>query len=119
MLLFGFANPELMKVAQLQFSNNTPKIGDDITFSFKLRLEIKEKQKVRVEYIVHFIKANGKPSPKVFQIKEVAMQPGKHSITKKHTFKNMSTRKHYPGEHKFQVVVNGEAKASGVIELGA
>ena len=117
MLLFGFANPELMKVDDLQFSNNMPTIGDDITFSFNLNLEIKEKQKVRVEYIVHFIKANGKPSPKVFQIKEVAMAPGKHAITKKHTFKNMSTRKHYPGEHKFEVVVNGDVKAEATLSL--
>lgn len=117
MLLFGFANPELMKVTDLSFSNNLPKIGEDITFSFTLNLEIKEKQKVRIEYFVHFIKANGKPSPKVFQIKEVAMLPGKHSITKKHTFKNMSTRKHYPGTHKFEVVVNGEVKAELTLNL--
>jgi len=66
---------------------------------------------------VYFIKANGKPSPKVFQIKEVAMAPGKHAITKKHTFKNMSTRKHYPGEHKFEVVVNGDVKAEATLSL--
>ena len=46
------------------------------------------------------------------------MEPGKHTITKKHTFKNMSTRKHYPGEHKFEVVVNGDVKTAGTIELG-
>lgn len=117
MLLFGFANPELMSVQHLQFSNKAPKIGEDILFNFDLNLEIKQKQKVRIEYIVHFIKANGKPSPKVFQIKELAMAPGKHSITKKHTFKNMSTRKHYPGKHKFEVVINGEVKAGETIIL--
>ncbi len=117
MLLFGFANPERMKVDGLAFSNNTPKIGEDVTFSFELSLNIIQKQKVRVEYIVHFIKANGKPSPKVFHIKEMAMQPGKHAITKKHTFRNMSTRKHYPGEHQFEVVINGEVKADKCLVL--
>lgn len=117
MLLFGFANPERMKVDGLAFSNNTPKIGEDVTFSFELNLDIIQKQKVRIEYIVHFIKVNGKPSPKVFHIKEVAMQPGKHAITKKHTFKNMSTRKHYPGEHRFEVVINGEVKADKCLML--
>jgi len=111
MLLFGFANPELMRVENLKLSNNTPKIGDNITFSFDLNLEIIQKQKVRLEYIVHYMKSNGKTSPKVFQIKEVEMQPGIHSIIKKHAFQNQSTRKHYPGEHKIELVVNGEVKA--------
>lgn len=117
MLLFGFANPELMTVSNLQLSTTNPKIGDTITFSFELNLAIAKKQKVRIEYIVHFVKASGKTSPKVFQLKEVAMLPGNHSITKKHSFKNLSTRKHYPGEHKFEVVVNGESKAMASLKL--
>jgi 3-methyladenine DNA glycosylase AlkC len=117
MLLFGFANPELMTVTQLEFSKNSPKIGEDISFSFKLNLKIPKKQKVRIEYIVHFVKANGKTSPKVFQIKESEMAPGEHVIYKKHSFKNMSTRKHYPGEHNFEVVVNGEVKIEKLLSL--
>ncbi|MDB4584207.1 DNA alkylation repair protein [Draconibacterium sp.] len=117
MLLFGFANPELMKVDNLKFSTDSPKIGDEITFSFDLKLDMPQKQKVRLEYIVHFVKANGKTSPKVFQIKEVEMQPGVHQIRKKHSFKNMSTRKHYAGEHRFEVVVNGELKAASPLLL--
>jgi len=117
MLLFGFANPELMKVENFQFSSTSPTIGEDISFSFDLALDIKRKQKVRIEYIVHFVKANGKTSPKVFQIKEVEMKAGQHKINKNHTFKNMSTRKHYPGEHKFEVVINGEVKASASLIL--
>ena len=72
---------------------------------------------MRIEYIVHFVKANGKTSPKVFQIKEVEMKPGEHNINKKHTFKNMSTRKHYPGQHFISVLVNGVEKAKTSILL--
>ena len=117
MLLFGFANPELMEIEKLNLSTISPKIGDDISFSFELNLNIKEKQKVRLEYIVHFVKANGKTSPKVFQIKEVVLAPGKHAVTKKHSLRNMSTRKHYPGEHSIEVVINGEKKASATFNL--
>lgn len=117
MLLFGFANPELMSVDSLQFSNNSPKIGEDISFSFDLKLAIEKKQKIRLEYIVYFVKSTGKTSPKVFQMKEVEMQPGIHSIVKKHSFKNLSTRKHYNGEHTFDIVVNGKVKASKTLQL--
>ena len=106
-----------VQAGDLEFSDTAPKIGDDITFSFELNLTIPQKQKVRIEYIVHFVKASGKTSPKVFQIKEVEMKPGKHTINKKHTFKNMTTRKHYPGEHTFEIVINGDVKASAKLQL--
>jgi 3-methyladenine DNA glycosylase AlkC len=117
MLLFGFANPEQMKIENLQFSSVSIKTGDEITFSFDLNLETKKKQKVRLEYIVHFVKSSGKPSPKVFQMKEVELKPGRHFIQKKHSFADMSTRKHFPGEHKIEIVVNGEVKAEKIISL--
>lgn len=117
MLLFGFANPEKMEVDSLGISNPSPKIGEDIDFSFKLNLKTDQKQKVRLEYIMHFVKASGKTSPKIFQMKEVEMEPGIHSISKKHSFKDLSTRKHYTGEHKLEIVVNGNVKASGKLKL--
>lgn len=115
--LFGFASPDSMRVENLALTNDSPAIGDDIRFSFELMLETRRKEKVRLEYIVHFVKANGKLSPKVFQIKEVEMRPGTHSVRKKHSFKDMSTRKHYPGIHKIEIVVNGEVKAAAGINL--
>lgn len=117
MLLFGFANPELMNVESLNFSNSNPCIGDEISFSFELKLATETKQKVRLEYAIHYIKANGKPSKKVFQIKEVELEPGVYPITKKQSFKNMSTRKHYPGNHKIEIIINGEIKAEGLVKL--
>ncbi|HKI88114.1 MAG TPA: hypothetical protein VKA38_03740 [Draconibacterium sp.] len=106
-----------MQIENLQFSNPTPKIGDEIFFSFNLNLKTKKKQKVRLEYIVHFVKSNGKTSPKVFQIKEVVLAQGIHAVQKKHTFANMSTRKHFAGQHKFQFVVNGEVKAEQTVTV--
>lgn len=117
MLLFGFANPEKMEVEELKISNLSPKIGEEINFSFKLNLKPEKKQKVRIEYIFHFMKSAGKTSPKVFQLKEDEMEPGLHSIVKKHSFKNLSTRKHYLGEHKLEIVVNGVVKAEANLEL--
>ncbi len=117
MLLFGFANPDKMKVSSFKLSHDQATIGETIEFAFDLHVDTKKAQKVRLEYITHFVKANGKTSPKVFQIKEVVLEPGKHKVTKKHSFANMSTRKHYPGVHTLEVVVNGEPKAKKEIEL--
>ncbi|MFA9391163.1 MAG: DNA alkylation repair protein [Prolixibacteraceae bacterium] len=117
MLLFEFANPKSMHVSDLSFSNHSPKIGEEVSFSFQLNLDIKAKQKVRIEYTVHYVKANGKTSKKVFQIKEVEMEPGNYKIEKKHSFLERTTRKHYPGKHKFEVLVNGIIKTEKTIEL--
>ena len=50
--------------------------------------------------------------------KEVEMERGMHSISKKHAFKDLSTRKHYTGEHKLEIVVNGVVKAEHSVILG-
>jgi len=117
MRLFGFANPGKMHVENLRLSNDSITIGDEITFSFDLKVEASSKQKVRLEYVMHYIKSSGKSSPKMFQISETVLKKGAHHIEKKHSFANMSTRKHYPGEHKIEVVVNGEVKAATVLTL--
>ncbi len=117
MLLFGFANPGKIHVENLKLSNDSPAIGDEIIFSFDLKVENSMKQKVRLEYVVHYVKSSGKTSPKVFQISETVLKKGTHRIKKKHSFANMSTRKHYRGEHKIEVVVNGEVKAEAKFNL--
>ena len=64
-----------------------------------------------------FVKKLNKRSKKVFQIRETEFEPGLHTIEKKHSFKDQSTRKHLPGLHKIDLVVNGIQKAQLKIEL--
>lgn len=117
MILFGFANPKNIQVKNLTVDNNKPLIGDTVTFTFDLEVKSKTEKKVRLEYIVHFVKKNNKISPKVFQIKEETFKPGSHSIKKKQSFENVSTRTHLPGKHLIEIKVNGEVKGSIGIEL--
>jgi hypothetical protein len=56
--------------------------------------------------------------PKVFKIKEVELSAKKEVyIYKKHSFKNFTTRKHYPGVHKISIKVNGEILAEKSFKL--
>lgn len=111
MILFGFGDPSHMKVENLEMDKDTPAIGEDVRFSFDLIINEKEKRKVRLEYAVYYMKANGKLAKKVFKITENSYSPGTHSFNRKQTFADMSTRKHYPGEHRISIIVNGEEKA--------
>ena len=56
---------------------------------------------------------------KVFQISENTYAPGEHTIKRKHSFADLSTRKHYPGEHEIAIIVNGVEKASAMLMLRA
>lgn len=118
LMLFGFEDPANLAIENLTVSNSCPSIGDDIDFGFDLVVNESEPCKVRIEYAVHYMKANGKQSPKVFQISEKTFEPGRHSYRRKQAFRDLSTRKHYPGRHKIVVIVNGEEKASVELELG-
>jgi len=112
MMLFGFGDPKKIEVKALKVDKKKPAIGEQVCFSFTLSVGTARACKVRLEYAVHFAKAKGKVSKKVFKISEKTCPPADHKVVKKHSFADMSTRKHYPGAHTIEIVVNGKAKAS-------
>ncbi|MCF8378351.1 MAG: DNA alkylation repair protein [Bacteroidales bacterium] len=111
MRLFGFGDPAKIQIDDFKLSKEKLTIGEELKFSFELNSKESGAKNIRIEYIVDFVKANGKASQKVFQIIEKEYKPGRHKLERKHSFKNLSTRKHYPGLHKFKLIVNGEPKA--------
>lgn len=111
LMIFGFVNPDQIQVSELTTDKQNLKIGEQLSFSFTLNNQSGKPQKIRIEYRIHYVKSNGKASPKIFQISEGKFPPGKHLISKKQSFTDFSTRKHFAGEHRIEIVVNGEAKA--------
>jgi 3-methyladenine DNA glycosylase AlkC len=117
MRLFGFGDPQHITINDLKFKPDAARIGEKIELSFELNVNALEETLIRLEYVVDYVKAKGKRSRKVFQISEKCYSPGAHRIHKRHSFEDMSTRKHYPGAHKISIIVNGVAKGSEWIEL--
>ncbi len=113
--IFGYSDPSLITVENLKLDKKALSIGDNLIFSFDITVE--KKCKVRLEYAVYFVKAKGKLSKKVFKITEKDYDPGTHSISKKQSFQEQTTRKHYPGTHQISIIVNGEEKATASFEL--
>jgi hypothetical protein len=117
LLIFGYSDPSSMQVKNLKLDSESLNIGEDLRFSFDLIL--KKKSKVRLEYAIFFVKSKGQLSKKVFKITENNYSPGEHSILKKHSFADMSTRKHFAGKHDISIIVNGEEMAQTSFELKA
>lgn len=112
MRLFGFGDPEKILVTELQLTPPTLKIGDSFQFSFRVNNTNKGLKKVRLEYAIDFVKSSGKRSKKIFQLSEKEYKPGIVTMKRKHSFADLSTRKHYPGDHQLSILVNGVTKST-------
>ena len=110
--LFGFGAPDEINIANLVLDREQIGMGDSVLISFDLIVNTEIESKVRLEYAIDFVKFSGNTSRKVFYIKENSYIPGSYQIQRKHSFQQRTTRKHYPGEHKITILVNGVAKGS-------
>ncbi len=93
-------------------------LGGEVEIAFDLRSQSTSDQRLVVDYVVHYVKKNGAPSPKVFKLKTVALPAGEvQPIRIRRALRNFSTRVHYAGEHRVEVMVNGQRLASGAFTL--
>lgn len=114
--LFGFNQDIDIEISDLKLSKDLIAIGESLSFSFKLNAT-QESNKLRLEYAIDYVKANSTKSRKIFQIIEKLFVPNQTTtLTRNHSFHEMTTRKHYPGIHRLTILVNGLERAS--IEFG-
>lgn len=104
--IFGFTDADGVNVNYFSLDAESVYVGKDITFSFQI--EAKKDIKVRLEYGIDYVKANGKRTRKIFKISETLLREDeKKFYTKTHSFADASSRKHYPGIHSVTLIVNG------------
>ncbi|TQV86656.1 DNA alkylation repair protein [Aliikangiella coralliicola] len=114
--LFGYSNAEHVVVNQLSVDKKVS-MGSELNFNFDIKSKNKRLGKLRLEFVIDFMKSNGKTSPKIFKIGEGEYAENSRSISKYFSFKPITTRRYYPGEHKLFIVINGEKVASKPFEL--
>lgn len=104
--IFGFADTDCVNVNNFTLEAMSVSVGESITFSFLIEA-IKE-TKIRIEYAIDYVKANGKCSRKIFKISELSLEKNERkSYSKVHSLANTSSRKHYPGIYSITIIVNG------------
>lgn len=117
MPLFGFQPPEALHVQDLNLDRQSLAIGEELTFNFTLQNDNPEAALIRIEYSIEFVKKLGKTSTKVFHLSETTYPSGSTFVERKQHFKDLSTRKHYPGTHHLRIILNGVEKAMVSFEL--
>ena len=101
------------KIELSDFNLITPTVimGKDLKFTFKFINNGQSPITVRIEYAIYFKKSNGNLNKKVFKISERQVNPKEIiELNKSHSFRKITTRKYYAGEHKVAVILNGEEK---------
>jgi 3-methyladenine DNA glycosylase AlkC len=107
---FGLTETKGMVVADLKTDKKKINIGGELRFSFSLI--VKKEAKYRIEYAIDYMKANGKTNRKIFKLSELIFEKGEYQLSRKQSFKDFTTRKHYKGKHSLGIIVNGVEKAS-------
>lgn len=106
--MFGYGDSSHIKIDNLKLKSQKVCIGKELAFSFDAALTSGKKEKVRMEYAIYYMKKNGRQSRKVFKIGENPLSSNKVSFTKKQSFREMTTRKHYAGKHRIAIIANGK-----------
>jgi 3-methyladenine DNA glycosylase AlkC len=118
--LFGYRRTAQVKVTGLRLSAVRLLIGEDLRFRFKVVHRARRPVALRLEYAVDFVKASGRTTRKVFKISESIFAPDKpREFDRRHRFRDFTTRKHHPGEHRLSILVNGQVSAEGRLRLTA
>jgi 3-methyladenine DNA glycosylase AlkC len=116
--LLGYGKKPSISIERVKFAPARVRIGGRVTMTFLLRSKATKPQDLLVDVAVHFVKARGKTSRKVFKLKRVTLATRddvelKTSISLAvHT-----TRKPNAGRHLVDVLVNGEAYRAGSFEV--
>ena len=83
------------------------KRGEKLHFSFTLASH-GMLGTLRLEYAIWYLRPNAKRSKKVFMLFQNKIETKQKSFAKEQSFRDMSVRKHYAGEHYLAIVVNGK-----------
>jgi 3-methyladenine DNA glycosylase AlkC len=116
--VLGFGKKAKVAIRNATITPKRPRVGGSVRIGFEVVNKGSRRQRVLVDFRVHFVKANEKTSPKIFKLKTVELAPKETILLGKTiSLTEMTTRKHYPGTHRVDVVLNGTAEPLGWFEL--
>ena len=122
MELFGYANPNdvssLETCASLSVLPSKLGIGESCELKYELCIRERAPVHICIEFGIDFVKAKGNTSRKLFLLSDKTVSGGTRLTgTRTHNWSDLTTRRHYPGEHRIALLVNGHEVANVVLML--
>ena len=112
--ILGFGQAAAVEMRGVTIEPDEVAKGHAVTIEFSLRSTSTHTQRLLVDLRVHYVKANGSTSPKVFKLKTLDLSPGgTASFKKRLSFADLTTRKHYAGGHRVELLINGAVEPLG------
>lgn len=106
--LLGFGPVPDVQVDGPRLGATSVSVGSTLGFDVTLHNTGAGPARVVVDYVVHHRKANGTQTPKVFKITSTTIPPGgRLALSRRHSFKVITTRRYHPGGHAIELQVNG------------
>ncbi|GJM40728.1 MAG: hypothetical protein DHS20C20_10100 [Ardenticatenaceae bacterium] len=115
--VLGFGPPQV-ELSDFALSPDPLHLGEKLNLQFTLQNKMANEQKLMIDFVIHFVKANGQTSGKVFKLKTAVLAPNQSiTIEKSHPIRPITTRTYYPGTHRVEIQVNGQRIGERNFEL--
>ncbi|MEW6050676.1 MAG: DNA alkylation repair protein [Candidatus Zixiibacteriota bacterium] len=116
--LFGFTPSVQLGKVTLATSKRRVTIGAEFILTCRLVSKAARPQKLAIDYKIHYVKSNGRTQPKLFKWAEKRLPAGGSlELSTRHSFAERSTRRHFPGKHLVELIVNGRPLARTSFDL--
>jgi 3-methyladenine DNA glycosylase AlkC len=104
---FGIKAPSV-EARNLSITRPSIMLGETLDFSVTLRSTSPNDQRILIDYVLHFRRANGTLSAKVFKWKELDL-PAQQTIalSRGHPIRPITTRRYYAGAQALSLRING------------
>jgi len=114
----GVGHAVQLDVAAARITPTQAAIGGKLRIEADLHNPGPHTQRVLADLQVHYVKASGEASPKVFKLSTVDIAPGETvTLAKTLSLAQMTTRTHYPGRHAVALLLNGRSQPLGHFDL--
>ncbi|PAY19373.1 hypothetical protein CKO51_10860 [Rhodopirellula sp. SM50] len=113
----GYRPDPQIEVTGYKLKRSKIRPGEAIEMSFDVAA--RRDESLMVDYVIDFVKASGKHSPKVHKLKQLELKSGASlSLRKRHVLRaNATTYTLYPGMHHVTLQINGKPFGTQSFEL--
>jgi 3-methyladenine DNA glycosylase AlkC len=102
---------------RLDMKNAKVSASEPLHFGIELSGPLDLEAKIRLEYKIGYRKKSGQLNYKVFQLSNKVWTGQTMKFERRQSFIDLTTRKHYPGQHHLQIMLNGHCYAESFFEL--
>lgn len=116
--ILGYDETDAVELRRVSVEPPIVPVGGAVSIEFELQGTGAATQRLLVDLRVHYVKANGTSSPRVFKLRAVEVAPGESArFAKRLSLADLSTRRHHAGVHRLEALINGRAEPLGAFRL--